>query len=141
MSELSNVSPTQVSSHPVRMCYCTDGKPDCSLDKSSVSIVKGDEVQFSLVIVDQVNNSVSGTIHVEASSSVKDFDSLKQSYTLSNTCTNISIRLSLQPEPTRLALYAVGPCNSLGISQRIIKIQYSECACPIGFSYVPNEES
>ena len=45
----------------------------------------------------------------------------------------IEIRLNTFPEPQNLVLYAVGPCNDTGISQRIIKVQYLKCTCPIGF--------
>ena len=139
LSEISSIPPNQISSHPVRICYCSNNLPNCTLDISSFSLQRGDKVHLSLSIVDQVNNSVDGTMYVVASSTVREFDSSRQSYKISSTCTHVSIRLSFYSD--QLILYPKGPCNNTGISQKVLMIEFSECTCPRGFSYVDDDDS
>ena len=141
LSEISSVHLSRISSHPVRICYCSNNLPNCASDISSVALQRGDKVHLSLSIVDQVNDSINGTMYVVASSTVRAFDLSRQSYKVSNssTCTHVTVQLSFYSD--QLTLYPKGPCNNTGISQKVLMIEYSECICPIGFSYVENDES
>lgn len=132
LAALSNINPVLVSSQPIRLCYCKNNHVNCDFDHHSVFIQRGENLFLTIAAVDQANNTVNAIIRSIASS-VKEFDSVKHSYNMLNVCTDIEIRLNTFPEPKTLILYAVGPCNDTGISQRTIKIQYSKCTCPIGF--------
>ena len=138
---LSNIKISQISSTPVRICYCsTYNHPNCSLEYDSFSLQRGKNLPLYLAVVDQVNHTVNGTVHIVISS-LKEFDSVKQSHDVPNTCTHLTVRLSMTYDPKDISLYAVGPCNSSGISERKIKIILSECTCPIGFTPEENVES
>ena len=138
---LSNIKISQISSPPVRICYCsTYNRPNCSLEYDSFSLQRGKHLPLYLAVVDQVNHTVNGTVHIVISS-LKEFDSVKQSHDVPNTCTHLTVRLSMTYDPKDISLYAVGPCNSSGISERKIKILLSECTCPIGFTPEENVES
>ena len=134
---LSNLQSTEVASYPVRVCYCYNNNPDCNHDNIPfVTLQKGEKLYLPLVVVDQINHTISATIHTIISSN-SYVGSIKQNYNI-NTCTNLSIRVF--PESNQLELYAAGPCSSKGISKRMVKILILDCVCPIGFWPSVNED-
>ena len=137
---LSNIHPSQISSEPVRLCYCVHNSVNCSSEIHSVSLQRGEPLHLSIAAVDQVNNTINATVHTVISSA-KEFDSTKQSHNIPSSCTDLTIRLNFSPEPKEISLYAVGPCNGTGISQRKIQIKLSKCECPIGFSISRDSDS
>ena len=138
LKALSNILPAEIASHPVRVCYCSDHRPNCTHDLQSVTLQRGEKISLSLVIVDQVNHTINGTIHSVATAT-KDPDVVKQSHDVFNVCTNLTFNVFLHSK--QLALFAIGPCNNTGISERIVQIQFSECICPIGFWPSDNEDA
>ena len=137
LTALSDLRPTEVASHPVRVCYCYNNYPDCNYDIPLVVLQRGEKLSLSLVAVDQVNRTINATIH-SVVSSTRDVGFVKRAHDIVNTCTNLKITVFL--ESKQLALFAIGPCNNTGISQRIIKIQFLDCICPIGFWPTDNED-
>ena len=136
---LSNLQPAEISSYPVRVCYCVNNNlPDCNYDIPSVDLQRGEKFPLSLVVVDQVNSTINATIY-SVVSSVRGVDSARQLHDIENICTKLTIRVF--PESNQLTLYAIGPCNNTGISQRIIKIRILDCICKIGFSPSDNKDA
>ena len=127
---LSNLNQNDIASHPVRVCYCNHNLPDCSYDIPSVLLQRGEKLALSLVVVDQVNHTVNATIH-SVSSSFNGIGFVRQVHNIDEGCTNLKITVLFKS--SQLALYPVNPCNNRGSSQRILKIQFSGCLCPIGF--------
>ena len=135
LMELSNLQPAEIASHPVRVCYCYNYTyADCTYDIGSKVLPRGEKLPLSLVVVDQVNNTINATLY-SVVSSARGVDR-RQLHHIDTVCTNLSIRVF--PESNQLDLYAIGPCNDTGISRRVITISVSDCNCPIGFSASDN---
>ena len=127
---LSNLQPAEISSYPVRVCYCYDYTyPNCNYNIGSKVLQRGEKLPLSLVVIDQAHNIINATLY-SVVSSVRGMDR-RQLHHIDNACTNLSIRVF--PESNQLDLYAIGPCNDTGISRRVIRISVPDCNCPIGF--------
>ena len=59
VSFFTNFNDTELSSGPVRVCFCKDGLPDCSYEPSRKHVKKGESFYVSLVAVDDVNHTLS----------------------------------------------------------------------------------
>ena len=58
-----------ISSQPVRVCFCSnEDEPDCSYHLSTITVMKGEPFNVSVVAVDQVNNSVEANVSSSLSS-------------------------------------------------------------------------
>ena len=135
---LSNLQPAEIASHPVRVCYCYNGTyPDCNYNIGSKVLQRGEKLPLSLVVVDQVNNTINATLY-SVVSSARGVDR-RQLHHIDTVCTNLSIRVF--PESNQLDLYAIGPYNDTGISRRVIRMSVSDCNCPIGFSASDNVDA
>ena len=128
----SNINTSDVSSEAVRVCYCTDNGLDCDAEKKSIVQKRDEALQILVAIVDQAKNIISGTLHVVASNTVFDTNSMKKSFKLPTVCTTVNVELiNVLPVPNQVAMYAEGPCENRGISQKLLQIQWAECTCHI----------
>ena len=144
-TQITNSSRTDVSSLPVSVCACTDNQPVCEVDGiiSAISVKRGQRTSVSLVAVDQFNTVVPATL---VSSLFSGEGRLGEGQFSQNTtghgkCTNLEYTIFSPKESELLSIYAEGPCNSFGISQRFVKVTFEPCECPIGFEVTQNETS
>ena len=131
LSNLQNIN--TVSSEPVRVCPCKNGKPDCSQQEQSIQIRRGDRVLISIVAVDQVKQPVTAVIQ----SSFNDI-ALPESQTvrkIGSNCTTVDYDVAFPNvgETHQLTVFAEGPCNDNGISKFVIDVKINSCVCPLGF--------
>lgn len=122
-----------VSSEPVRVCHCKNGEPDCSQQRQSIQVRRGDRVTMSIVAVDQVSQPVTAVIQ----SSFNDI-ALPESQTvrkIGSNCTTVDYDVALANvgETHQLTIFAEGPCNDNGVSKFVIDVEISSCVCPLGF--------
>ena len=133
--KISNIVPAQVSSPPLRVCYCDAYyRPNCYLDVQELTIQRGETFLLAVAVVDQANNSMNGTVYANFLSTTNSKSFSHNIYGTSCKDLEISYEYGITPEPNQLALYALGPCNDTGISRRVIQIHWYGCPCPIGFS-------
>ena len=50
-----------ISSNPVRVCFCREGRPNCSYQPSKITVKKGEVFSVPFVAVNQVNHTVKNT--------------------------------------------------------------------------------
>ena len=91
-TDSSDLSP--VSSEPVRVCICTNSKPDCNIIHYTVKAYPGEMFQISAVGVGQMYGTVPSTVHAKfhqtnAPISPK-FESLQHVQLLHQFCTYLS---------------------------------------------------
>ena len=134
LDQISNIhSFDTVSSEPVRVCRCTNNKPNCSNQMYPPIRVKyRNGFSFSVAAVDQVNNTVPATIYsyfkdlaVSTSQSVQRID---------GNCSRLEYYVSF-PEALKeyhLNVYAQGPCSDKSISKLNVIIYVDSCLCPPG---------
>ena len=138
--EITNISEFNVetvTSKPVRVCSCKNGKPNCNQGTCTlgpVFVKKGNKFTIELAAVDQVNHSVNATIQ----SKINDGASLNKNETvrrLDSKCSTLDYHATF-PEISKiydLQVFAEGPCRGEGISTLIIKIEVIPCSCKAGF--------
>ena len=120
-----------ISSEPLRICFCNDNKPDCDYQPPSFSVKRGERFRLKLVSVDQVNHTVPATIHSSVTSGTLGEDQQKQKS--HSYCTDIEFTVFSPTKRIKLLLYPEGPCNNTGISQQKLDIIFQPCSCKIGF--------
>ena len=123
----------QISSSPVRICFCKNEEPDCNFELPPFNVKSGERFNVSLVVVDQVNHAVAANIHTLLSSKHSELGIGQRVLKTSPICTKLSFDISSPYDEETLRLYPIGPCNDAPSSQREIKVYFKACTCPIGF--------
>ena len=124
-----------VTSHPVRICFCRGGEPDCNYNPSLIEIKIGETIDIQIVAVDHVNHTINGIIvHASLNSTVGSVRESQDSQRTQKGCTELSYELLSKHHSEQLLLYAEGPCGNSGISQVSVVIQILPCTCLIGFA-------
>ena len=123
-----------ISSDPVQLCPCFNGKQNCGQKvHRHVQIRKGEEFTVSVMAVDHVYNPVNATIQGNLFSIESNLFS-GQVTPISDACTDVSFRISSTRISEELTLYASdGPCKDAELSQLRVNITFLPCTCPIGF--------
>ena len=122
---------SEISSFPVRVCFCQNNKPDCSYRPQALQIRKGERFAVSVVAVDQVNNTISNTT---VYSSVTPLAGLREGQAIQDTgesCTGLTYNVVSPHDSEQLSLYAEGPCRDFGMSVTSIGLTFT--LCPVGF--------
>ena len=136
LKSISNINNTDLlASHPVRLCYCFNDQPDCSMKLPPIHVKKGQTFNVSLVAVDQVNHTLASNVTAFVSSN-GGLSEGQQYQSLENRCTNLSYNVFTPHESEELLLNAVGPCGSAHLSQSHAQLIFLNCTCPIGFQPV-----
>ena len=133
-----------ISSLPVRVCFCQPGKnkPNCSFKPEILRIKKGEVFNVSLVAVDQTNHTLRDTIIYSsltyAKSGLGDGQVIQ---TAKNFCTSFNFSIHSPHANETLIFYPEGPCRNASKSINTMKIEFSNCTCPIGFQKKVSEKN
>ena len=122
-----------IASSAVRICFCRGENHDCSYHPNQINTTKGAEFNVSLVAVDQVNNTVNSTIHVDLLADNSQLGKGQWSKDVKGSCKNLTFNVQSEEESEQLFFWPEGPCNNLGISKSNVAIKFKKCSCPIGF--------
>ena len=125
---------SNVSSYPVRVCFCRDNHPDCSYQPPPEYVKKGQAFKVPLAAVDQVNNTILATVRGSLSSQDSGLSEGQLSQNTTGRCTELEYSIFSPHDSERLLMYADGPCKDVGICQSHLDVQFLPCDyCPIGF--------
>ena len=135
------ISGTEVSSDPVRICFCDDNYiADCRKEAPNYpNIQRGVMFTVAAVIVDQMDKPVNGSVVTSLSSESSRLLSKEQSkQTLWGHCTDLEFTIFSADESEILNLYAdglytEGPCTDRGISLAKVGVSFTP-DCPVGFT-------
>ena len=123
-----------ISSHAVRICYCLNDKPNCSIGQNhSVNVMKGEAFNVTLVAVNQVSKAVEALVLSKTLSTEGYLNSMQYKRKISNTCTNLTFNVYSSNFSDSLVIYADGPCRDMGISRSTVEVVFNDCVCPVGF--------
>ena len=125
-----------IASDPVKLCYCSYGKINCTHEHSPVKTEKGNVFNVLITAVDQAGHQVNATVKIDYHYSAGIHIGDRQ-YTqkISNECSNITLNVySLQNHSVMLDLLTNGPCNSTDILK--LQVTFLPCTCPIGFEEI-----
>ena len=141
----SNINELQldtISSHPVRLCFCRDGQPDCNYQPEPIQVNRGKAFSIEFIAYDQVHHAVNASIQCFLNSSAGGLGEGQQTQNINNACTKLIYKLFTPNNYEQLTFSAVrDPCNNISeISERNVMIEII-CFCPIGFQISNNNET
>ena len=128
-----------ISSDPLYICICEDGKPDCSVSSITRSVYPGGSIEVPIIAYGQRNGTTPAVIHITSGSKI-EFDNLENTQSIKNNCIPLSytVQTSTVGTTQEMTLYAEGPCpfkegtvSSLPTNE--IKVHISIHECPPGF--------
>ena len=127
----TNEMQEELSSLPVRVCFCRDDQPDCDYQPTTMYVRKGEHFRVPAVAMDQVMNTVSNS-SIHSVVSVKGGLGEGQSIQLTDEgCTELEYSIFSPHDSEQVFLYAEGPCEDRGISKTSFDVSFVHC--PIGF--------
>ena len=127
----TNEMQEELSSLPVRICFCRDDQPDCDYQPPTMYVRKGEHFRVPAVAMDQVMNTVSNS-SIHSVVSVKGGLGEGQSIQLTDEgCTELEYSIFSPHDSEQVFLYAEGPCEDRGISKTSFDVSFVHC--PIGF--------
>ena len=128
-----------ISSHPVQICVCISGQPDCDYQPEPIQINRGKPFSIEFVAYDQVHHPINASIQCSLNSSAGGLGVGQEIQDINKGCSALKYNLYTPNNYEQLTLSAVrGPCNNIaGISERNIMIEII-CSCPIGFQKSEN---
>ena len=132
----SNIKETQldtISSHPVRLCFCREGRPDCNYQRNTVQVNRGKTFSLQAIAYNQIHNPVNSIIHCSLNSSAGGLDMGQGIQKIHEVCTELNFTLFSPESYVKLKMSVEGPCNISGISEHSVMIKINTCNCPIGF--------
>ena len=121
-----------ISSDPTQLCFCNKSKLNCTETTQSRSIYPGQQVEVSVVAIDQSGSAIPALIHT----TVRSGDNLTVSETISyetgENCTSRNYSVTPKKLFNQLEIY---PSNRSGNTiHLIVNITFERC--PIGFEPV-----
>lgn len=137
LQNISDVSTDTIGSDPLRVCFCTEGKPDCSYKPPVIQVKKGHAFTVSLVAVDQVHHTKNYVpIHSYLSSTESELAKGQLTQITKESCSNLTFTVKSPHNREELILYAGGPCKDARPSQGRLTIILLPCECPTGFQEI-----
>ena len=118
-----------ISSDPTQLCFCNMSKLNCTEKTQSRSIYPGQQVEVSVVAIDQSSSTVPALIHTTVRSGINLTVSETISYETGENCTSRNYSVTPKNFFNQLELY---PSNTSGDTIHLI-VNITFKSCPIGF--------
>ena len=138
--KISNIRDSDISSHPVRVCFCKDGNPDCTYQPDPLHIRKGEEKKLvlSVAIVDQIERPIrNATLYSHLGSGNDVCQNHIQK--VNGNCSKVNFAIFSNNDTEELVLsIGRGPCRRSDESKARVTLEFSCLQCPIGFELDAN---
>ena len=142
LTNVSNIDNTDsIASHPVRLCFCVSGLPNCSASLAPIYVKKGQMFSISLVAVDQVNHTLESDVTAYLSSNDGVFREEQIQQRVSPNCSLLIYNVMTPHDSEELILSPVGPCGDAYPSQKRVELVFENCTCPTGFQPINETDS
>ena len=128
-----------IGSHPVRVCLCVDGFPNCSYHPPPIEIKSGQMFPLQLAALDQANHVVNATIHSLVDSHVGGLGDGQAIQKIHEACTDLMYSIYSPHQSEQLDIHTDGPCSDEGISRLTVEVKIVPCSCPIGFQVLSDD--
>ena len=132
ISNLIDSDTNSITSHPVRVCFCTQNLLNCSLKSTTMEVQKGQPFTVSIAAVDQVRAPVRAKILAYLSSTQGSLGR-RDSTQIADACTDVSYSVFSSDDVEILNLYPDGPCRDAEPSRLAVTLEFMPCSCPLGF--------
>ena len=136
----SNINKPQldtIASHPVKLCFCRDSKPNCSYQPEPIQINRGENFSIEVIAYDQVHHAVSTRIQCHHNLSAGGLGEGQWIQMINKKCTYLKYKIFTSNDYAMLTISSIkDPCKNISkISKRNIMINII-CTCPVGFQVV-----
>ena len=118
-----------ISSHPTQLCFCNNSKLNCTGLSQSRSIYPGQQVEVSVVAIDQSNLAIPALIHTTVRSGHNLTVSETISYETGENCTSRNYSVTPKNLLNQLEFY---PSHRSGNTIHLM-VNITFESCPIGF--------
>ena len=118
-----------ISSDPTQLCFCNKSKTNCTETTQSRCIYPGQQVEVSVVAIDQSSSTVPALIHSTVRSGNNLIMSETISYETGDNCTSRNYSVTPKIPFNQLEIY---PSNRSGNTKHLI-VNITFERCPIGF--------
>ena len=118
-----------ISSNPSQLCFCNTSKQNCRETTQSKSIYPGQQVEISVIAIDQSGSAIPTLTHVKRSSGSDKNSSEIISYNTGENCISKNYSVTLRNLFNILELY---PSNRSGNTLHLF-VNVTFESCPIGF--------
>ena len=125
-----------ITSHPVQLCFCRGGQPDCTYQPESIKVNRGKIFFIELIAYDQVHHAVNASIECSSVGGLGDRERIQD---IDNNCTELKYNILTPNNYEGLTFSAVeDPCSNTSKINITIEII---CSCPIGFQVSNNNNT
>ena len=140
--KISNIEGTDIGSPPVRVCFCSDGQPNCSYKHDPIQVRKGQQsnISLSLAIVNQIHDPLQeATILSHFHSG--NYICQNHIHSMEGSCTNLNFAVSSKNDTEELILSLdEGPCKDAPELKAKVMLEFYCPQCLVGFELDENEE-
>ena len=135
----SDHQPLDISSDPLYICICKNGKPDCSVSSVTRSVYPGGRIEVPIIAYGQRNGTTPAVIRATHERKI-GVHNLENTQSIRNNCTSLSYTMQTSAVETtqEMTLYADGPCplrerTVSTLPTNAFKVHISIRECPPGF--------
>ena len=128
------------ASESLRVCFCKENKPDCHHEWPTVNVMRGEEFNINVTVVDQVNKSITEkmpiSIYFVPETGPSTLDKGQQLQFVEGICSPLNLSVFSPNTTTNVTLVVYvddSPCMDAGLSNRTVEVYFKKCNCPIGF--------
>ena len=129
-----NFNSSEISSEPLRLCFCRNNTPDCEYDYLPFEVVRGASILVSVVALNQVSHTTAAYVRSYFSRSYSDNSSFSAGQSvqlIGASCTDLSYTVLSTASTAIFVLYAQGACRDIGNSPRNVTVKLTPC--PLAF--------
>ena len=133
--KISNIQDEDIGSHPVRVCFCNNGQPDCTYQHNPILIRKGQQrnISLSLAVVDQIDNPLhEATIFSHYNSG--NYICQNHIRSKDGSCSEVYFAVFSYNDTEELILSLnEGPCKDTPESKARVMLEFFCPQCLVGF--------
>ena len=125
---ISSIQDQHISSHPARVCFCSEGQgiPDCDYQPEPIRIDKSghQKISISLSVVDQIDNPIKDAI-IYSHFGSGNFLCQNHVQSTDGECVRIDFSVESSNDTEELILsVGDGPCENTPLSQARMTLKY-----------------
>ena len=128
------------ASESLRVCFCHENKPDCHHEWPTVNVMRGEEFNINVTVVDQVNRSITEkmpiSIYLVPETGPSTLGKGQQLQYVEGICSPLNLSIFSPNTTTNVTIVVYvddSPCMDAGLSNRTVEVSFKKCNCPVGF--------
>ena len=133
--KISNIQDTDIGSHPIQVCFCNNGYPDCTYQHDLIQVRKGQQtnISLSLAVVDQIDKPLhEATVYSHFHSG--NYICQNHIHSMNGSCSEVNFAVFSYNDTEELILsLSEGPCKDTRKSKARVTLEFFCPQCFVGF--------